>query len=274
MSLELEITDLLLPLSKAAKVQAGDAAFKCRRDALMAAAEGLCDTFVDECQNFIACYFSGSVDAAGKCFKEGKGLFEGLGNVLEPSFHQSEYIIGDTLISMYKSKLEAARPEDEPVGFWEDVESFTMHHLVEARAFVGNGGADFAVACGVARDAKQKYADELAAWGTEEKKKCADELEGFFETVMEMGSEDKEKTVRMIVRAVDAALHMYSAATVAEYAASKGAAIAPHVIAAAKAAKAKAAKAKAARKARKAAKKAARKAETVVDGSAPKRQKR
>ena len=107
-------------------------------------------------------------------------------------------------------------------------------------------------------------------------------------TLMEMGSEDKEKTVRMIVRAVDAALHMYSAATVAEYAASKGAAIAPHVIAAAKAKAARKATRKAARAAKKATKKAAKakaakkaakakaatKAETVVDGSAPKRQKR
>ena len=154
------------------------------------------------------------------------------------------------------------------------------------------GGVARLVAGGVARDANQKYADELAAWGSggteekKEKKKYADELDGFYEAGMEMGCEDNKTTVHMIVRAVDAALHMYSPATVAEFAASKGAAIAPHVIAAAKAKAARKAARRAARKAAKAAKKAARKAardakakaatkaETVVDGSAPKRQKR
>jgi len=206
--------------------------------------------------------------------------------LLLPQSKAAKVQADDTLFSVYKSKLEAARPEDEASGFWEDVESFTMHYPVEARAFVANGGADLAVgggvtrlvAGGVTRDAKQKYADELdAVWGSggteekKEKKKYADELDGFYEAGMEMGCEDNKTTVHMIVRAVDAALHMYSPATVAEFAASKGAAIAATAAKAAKKAATKAARRAGKRKAKAT---AATKAETAVDGSARKRQKK
>ena len=189
--------------------------FNILRDGLVAAMMGLCTNYVDGCHAFIACSFGEGFEAseaAGKCFDGdvcSKTIYKNLDGILESFCKSQRRVIADAMLITLKLMLEDARPANAAANaaanakeLMKAAETFSLEFPLEARKFVESHGA------GLASTRARGVGGVELVGATQEELGVAMVTNQVYEAAMAMRGTE-EKAIRLCVKAVYAALHMY-----------------------------------------------------------------
>ena len=215
MSLEQQITTTLV--AECNDFVSRSSAFKCKRAALQAYAWDSWESSIEGCQDFIDNHYFRDRAATVEVFNDNarsKDIYETMMKMLEPSYDSPHYVIANALVHTRQLILSEARPADCK-AFLENAELYTLEYIGNARKLVENGGADLKSGSGGSGEIGHATQDQL---------EIAIMEEALFGAAMEMWRGDEQKAIRLVVKAVNAALQLYSAETVAEFEAAKASA--------------------------------------------------